>query len=107
MPPPPSTVTVQATPPPTTISIPGPSVYDQKFLSLMSQEGWGCTDNSDAEQCRKEMVSFAHQVCSCSGEPIALIYQNFPVPSFFGGREERRAIANAQQAYPNCTFTGS
>jgi hypothetical protein len=65
--PPPPTVTVQATPPPTVTSIPGPSVYDQNFLSLMSQEGWGCGDNSDAEQCRKEMVSFAHQICSYSG----------------------------------------
>ena len=104
---PPPTVTVQATPPPTVTSTPGPSVYDQNFLSLMSQEGWGCTDNSDAEQCEKEMVSFAHQICSYSGQPISLIYQNFGLPSFFGPREERRAIANAQQAYPNCTFTGS
>jgi len=103
--PPPATVTV---PPPVTVtSIPGPSVYDQKFLSLMSQEGWGCTDNSDAEQCRKQMVSFAHQICSYSGQPIDLIYQNFGLPSFLGPREERRAIANAEQAYPNCTFTGS
>jgi hypothetical protein len=54
--PPPPTVTVQATPPPTVTTTPGPSVYDQNFLSLMSQEGWGCTDNSDAEQCRKERL---------------------------------------------------
>jgi hypothetical protein len=105
-PPPPPTVTVQATPPPTVTSTPGLSVYDQNFLSLMSQEGWGCTDNSDAEQCRKQMVSFAHQICSYSGQPIDLIYQNFGLPSFLGPREERRAIANASQAYPNCTFTG-
>lgn len=105
--PPPPAVTVQATPPPTVTSIPGPFVYDQNFLSLMSQEGWGCADNSDVEQCRKEMVSFAHQICSYSGQPVDLIYQNFGLPSFLGPREERRAIANAEQAYPNCTFTGS
>jgi hypothetical protein len=29
------------------------------------------------------------------------------IPSFFGARETRRAIANASQPYPNCTFTGS
>ena len=104
---PPTTVTVPAAPPPTVTSAPGPSVYDQNFLTLMSQEGWGCTDNSDAEQCKKEMLSFAHQICSYSGQPIDLIYQNFGLPSFFGPREERRAIANAEQAYPNCTFTGS
>lgn len=103
--PPPATVTVP--PPGAVTSIPGPSIYDQNFLSLMSQEGWGCTDNSDAEQCRKQMVSFAHQICSYSGQSIDLIYQNFGLPSFLGPREERRAIANAEQAYPNCTFTGS
>ena len=106
-PPPPSTVTVQAAPPPTVTPTPGPSVYDQNFISLMSREGWGCTDNSDNDQCRKEMVSFAHQICSYSGQPVALIYQHFGHPSFLGPREERRAIANAEQAYPNCTFTGS
>ena len=73
----------------------------------MSQEGWGCTDNSGTEQCKKQMVSFAHQICSYSGQPIDLIYQNFGLPAFLGPREERRAIANAEQAYPNCTFTGS
>ena len=104
---PPPTVTVQATPPPTVTSTPGPSAYDLNFLSLMAQEGWGCTDNSDAETCKKEMLSFAHQICSYSGQPISLIYQNFGLPSYFGPREERRAIANAEQAYPNCTFTGS
>lgn len=31
-------------PPPTVTSTPGLSVYDQNFISLMSQEGWGCTD---------------------------------------------------------------
>ena len=36
---------------------------------------------------------------------IDVIYQNRTF-SYFGPREERRAIANAQQAYPNCTFTG-
>jgi hypothetical protein len=110
-PPPPSTVTVQAAPPNTGLPTPGPSVYDQNFISLMAQEGWGCagsgTSPLDNEQCRKEMVSFAHQICSYSGQPISLIYQNFGLPSFFGPREERRAIANAQQAYPNCTFTGN
>jgi hypothetical protein len=112
------TVTATAAPPAPPVVTPGLSAYDQNFLSLMSQEGWGCTDNSDAEQCRKQMVSFAHQICSYSGQPIDLIYQNFgqPIdliyqnfglPSFLGPREERRAIANAEQAYPNCTFTGS
>lgn len=65
---PPLTVTVQAPTPQTTVApTPGPSAYDQNFLSLMRQEGWGCTDNSDAEQCGKEMISFAHQVCSYAG----------------------------------------
>ncbi len=36
-PPPPSTVTVQAAPPPTVTPTPGPSVYDQNFISLMSR----------------------------------------------------------------------
>ena len=102
-----ATPPAQAPAPPTVTSTPGLSAYDLNFLSLMSQEGWGCTDNSDAEQCRKQMVSFAHQICSYSGQPIDLIYQNFGLPSFLGPREERRAIANAEQAYPNCTFTGS
>ena len=101
-----STVTVTAAPT-TTQSAPELSRYDQEFLSLMAQEGWGCTDNSDPNECQRQMVSFAHQVCSYSGVSIDVIYQNFPVPSYFGPREERRAIANAQQAYPNCTFTGS
>jgi hypothetical protein len=104
---PPPGVIVTAAPLAPPVVIPGLSVYDQNFLSLMSQEGWGCTDNSGAEQCRKQMVSFAHQICSYSGQPIDLIYQNFGLPSFLGPREERRAIANAEQAYPNCTFTGS
>ena len=107
-PPPPPTVTVQATPPPTVTLTPGLSVYDQNFLSLMSQEGWGCTYNSDAEQCRKQMVSFAHQVCSYSGLDYSVVYHNMAGSSFISpAREERRAAANAEQAYPNCTFTGS
>ena len=53
------------------------SAYDETFLSLMSQEGWGCTDNSGAEQCKKQMVSFAHQICSYSGQPIDLIGLDF------------------------------
>jgi hypothetical protein len=85
---------------------PDPTVYDRNFLSLMAQEGWVCTDGSTDERCKKEMVSFAHQICSFSGQPITLLYQNFGLPDFFGPREERRAIANAQVAYPNCTFTG-
>jgi hypothetical protein len=106
--PPPPTVTVQATPPPTVTLTPGLSVYDQNFLSLMSQEGWGCTDNSDAETCKKEMVSFAHQVCSYSGLDYSVVYHNMAGSSFISpAREERRAVANAEQAYPNCTFTGS
>jgi serine/threonine-protein kinase len=106
----PPTVTVQATPPPTVTSTPGPSVYDQNFISLMTQESWGCTDGTSPlnnDHCAKEMISYAHQICAYSGSPISLIYQNFGVPLFFGPREVRRAIANAQQAYPNCTFAGS
>jgi hypothetical protein len=86
---------------------PGFSAHDENFLSLMSQQGWGCTDNSGAEQCKKQMVSFAHQICSYSDQPIDRVYQNFGLPAFLGPREERRAIENAEQAYPNCTFTGS
>ena len=86
---------------------PGFSAYDENFLSLMKQEGWGCTDNSGAEQCKKQMVNFAHQICSYCGQPIDLIYQKFDLPAFPGPREERSAIAKAEQAYPNCTFTGS
>jgi hypothetical protein len=86
---------------------PGFSAYDEKFLFLMTQEGRGCTDNSSAEQCKKQMVNFAHQVCSYSGQPIDLIYQKLDLPAFLGPREERTAIAKAEQAYPNCTFTRS
>lgn len=106
----PPTVTVQAAPPTTATSTPGLSPYDQNFISLMVQEGWGCTDGSspvDDDHCRKEMLGFAHQICSYNGQSIDLIYRNFGVPLFFGPREVRRAIANAEQAYPNCTFTGS
>lgn len=104
---PPPTVTVQAPTPQTTVApTPGPSAYDQNFLSLMRQEGWGRTDNSDAEQCGKEMISFAHQVCSYAGLDISVVYQNMAGSSFISpAREERRAVANASQAYPNCTFT--
>ena len=104
---PPSAPTVALSTAPAVTPTPGFSAYDQNFLSLMSQEGWGCTDNSGREQCKKQMVSFAHQICSYTGQPIDLIYQNFGLPAFLGPREERRAIANAEQAYPNCTFTGS
>ena len=104
---PPSAPTVAPNTAPAVTPTPGFSAYDENFLSLMSQEGWGCTDNSGAEQCKKQMVSFAHQICSYSGQPIDLIYQNFGLPAFLGPREERRAIANAEQAYPNCTFKGS
>ena len=104
---PPSAPTVALSTAPAATPTPGFSAYDENFLSLMSQEGWGCTDNSGREQCKKQMVSFAHQICSYTGQPIDLIYQNFGLPAFLGPREERRAIANAEQAYPNCTFTGS
>lgn len=104
---PPSAPTVAPSTAPAATPTPGFSAYDENFLSLMSQEGWGCTDNSGRGQCKKQMVSFAHQICSYSGQPIDLIYQNFGLPAFLGPREERRAIANAEQAYPNCTFTGS
>jgi hypothetical protein len=83
-----------------------PTVYDRNFLSLMTQEGWVCTGGSFDEQCKEKMTNFAHSICSYSGQSIALLYQNFGVPDFFGPREVRRAIANAQVAYPNCTFTG-
>jgi hypothetical protein len=86
---------------------PGLSAYDEHFLSLMSQQGWGCTNNSGNEQCKKQMVNFAHQICRYSGQPIDLIYQKFGLPAFLGPKEERSAIANAEKAYPNCTFTGS
>jgi hypothetical protein len=88
--PPPPGVIVTAAPPAPPVVTPGLSAYDQNFLSLMSQEGWGCTDNSDAEQCRKQMVSFAHQICSYSGQPIDLIYQNFGLPSLAHGRNAGR-----------------
>jgi hypothetical protein len=104
---PPSAPTVAPSTAPAVTTTPGFSAYDENFLFLMSQEGWGCTENSGGEQCKKQMVSFAHQICSYSGQPIDLIYQKFGVPAFLGPRAERRAIANAEQAYPNCTFTGS
>ena len=104
---PPSAPTVALQTPAAAAPTPGFSAYDKKFLFLMTQEGWGCTDNSSAEQCKKQMVNFAHQICSYSGQPIDLIYQKFDLPAFLGPREERRAITNAEQAYPNCTFTGS
>jgi hypothetical protein len=104
---PPSAPTVAPSTAPAVTPTPGFSAYDENFLFLMSQEGWGCTDNSGAEQCKKQMVSFADQICSYSGQPIDVIYQNFGLPAFLGPREELRAIANAEQAYPNCTFTGS
>jgi hypothetical protein len=104
---PPSAPTVAPSTAPAVTPTPGFSADDENFLSLMSQEGWGCTDNSGAEQCKKQMVSFAHQICSYSGQPIDLIYQDFGLPAFFGPGEEDRAIANAEQAYPNCTITGS
>jgi hypothetical protein len=104
---PPSAPTVASSIAPAAIPTPGFSTHDENFLSLMSHEGWGCTDNSGEEQCKKQMVSFAHQICSYSGQPVDLIYQNVGLPAFLGRREERRAISNAEQAYPNCTFTGS
>jgi hypothetical protein len=104
---PPSAPTVAPSAAPAVTPTPGFSAYDENFLFLMSQQGWGCTDNSGAEQCKKQVVSFAHRICSYSGQPIDLIYQNFGLPAFLGPREERRAITNAEQAYPNCTFTGS
>jgi hypothetical protein len=85
--------------------IPYFSAYDEKFLSLMTQEGWGCKDDSDREQCRRQTVNFAHEICSYAGQPIDLIYQNVKLPPFLGPKEENGAIAKAEQAYPNCTFT--
>jgi hypothetical protein len=104
---PPSALTLAPSTAPAVTPTPGFSAYDKHYLSLMSQHGWGCTDNSGGEQSNKQMVSFDHQICSYSGQPIDLIYQNFGRPVFLGPREGRRAIANAEQAYPNCTFTGS
>lgn len=102
-------VTVQAAPPAGVGATPSLSSYDQNFISLMAQEGWGCVGGASPvtdEYCRKEMLGFAHQICAYNGQSITLIYQNFGIPLYFGPREERRAIANAEQAYPNCTFTG-
>ena len=104
---PPSAPTVALQTPAAAAPTPGFSAYDEQFLSLMTQEGWGCTDNSSAEQCKNQMVNFAHQICTYSGQPIDVIYQEFDLPAFLGPREERGAIAKAEQAYPNCTFTGS
>ena len=104
---PPSAPTIAPRTAPAVIPTPGFSAYDENFLSLMSQESWGCTDNSGKEQCQKQVVSFAHQICSYSGQSIDVIYQNFGFPAFLGPGEERRVIANAEQAYPNCTFTES
>ena len=104
---PPSAPTVALQTPAAAAPTPAFSAYDEKFLFLMTQEGWGCTDNSSAEQCKKQMVDFAHQICSYSGQPIDLIYQKIGLPAFLGPKEERSAIAKAEKAYPNCTFTGS
>lgn len=90
-------------PAPTPAPSPEPSAYDQNFLSLMTQEGWGCTDNATTAQCGKEMISFAHEACSYSGLDISTVYQNLGGDRFLA-REERRLLANAEQAYPNCTF---
>ena len=65
-------MTVQATSPPTVTSIPGPFVYDQNFLSLMSQEGWGCGDNSPPPPPPPPPLSLT--ICSYSGDLVHLIY---------------------------------
>jgi hypothetical protein len=104
---PPSAPTVAPSTAPAVNPTPGFSAYDEKFLSLMSHEGWGCIDNSGPEQCKTQLISFAHQICSYSGQPIDLIDLEISLPAFLGPGEERRAIANAGRAYPNCTFTES
>lgn len=83
------------------------SVYDEKFLLLMRQDGWNCPDHSGAEQCKKQMVNFAHQICRYSGQTIDRVYADVAAPAFFAAGEERVAIAKAGQAYPNCTFRGT
>lgn len=120
--PPPATVTITASPTTAIISPPAPapattttsrnvyergSQYDQAYLDLMAQEGWGCTDGSDREQCAKEMLSFAHQVCSYTPQSYSFFYQIIGLPPYFGPREMRRAISNASTAYPNCVVTGT
>jgi hypothetical protein len=104
---PPSAPIVARSTEPAVSSTSGFSAYDEKFLFLISQEGWGCTDNSVAEQCKKQMVNFAHEICSYSGQPVDLAYRNLGVPAFLGLKEERRAIANAELAYANCTLAGT
>jgi hypothetical protein len=103
--PPPSPAAVAPSAAPAATPTPGLSAYDEKFLSLMSQEGWGCSENSGAEQCKTQMVSFAHQICSFSGQSVDTVYQNFDLPALLGPGEKRMAIVNAEQSYPNCTFT--
>jgi hypothetical protein len=102
---PPSAPTVALQKPATVTPTPDFSVYDEKFLFLMTQEGWRCTGNLAVDQCKRAMVNFAHEICSYSGLPIDLVYQNFSPPAFLGPREERTAIAKAEQSYPNCTLT--
>lgn len=113
--------TTNTAPPPTAIpSAPAPattttsrnvyergSQYDRAYLDLMAQEGWGCTDGSDREQCAHQMLSFAHQVCSYTPQSYSFFYQIFGLPPYFGPREMRRAILNASIAYPNCVVTGT
>jgi hypothetical protein len=104
---PPSRPAVTPSAKPAATPTPDLSAYDEKFLSLMSQEGWGCTEDSGAEQCKTQMVSFAHQMCSFSGQSVDTVYQNFDLPALLGPGEKRMAIVNAEQSYPNCTFTGN
>jgi hypothetical protein len=71
----------------------------------MKQEGWVCAGPERGNsECGKEMLTFVHQICDYSGSPLADLPE-FGIPEFFGPREEGRAIANAETAYPNCTFT--
>ena len=102
---PPSTPTVALQKPATVTPTPDFSVYDEKFLFLMTQEGWRCTGNSAVKQCKRAMVNFAHEICSYSGQPIDLVYENLSPPALLGPREERTAIAKAEQSYPNCALT--
>jgi hypothetical protein len=52
-------------------------------------------------------VNFAHQICSYSGQPVDVIDQNLDPPAFLGPRGAHKAIAKAEQVYPNCTLIGS
>ncbi len=73
----------------------------------MAREGWGCTDGTVGERCDEQLLAFAYQACSYSGQSYRFLYETLGLPSYLGPRMMRRALANASQAYPNCEFTGT